>query len=123
MPRPNLPKEEPAIPIEADIAKARATYLRDMVTIVKDLKEKGKSLEEITSATGKFAVQYPTLFKMLNKDVYDEAAVRTMLYMLEKMGTGELSQHQASVIVGQRLHDTYIKPTVDKLDAKLPSRE
>ena len=123
MQRPNLPKEEPAIPIEADIAKARATYLRDMVTIVKDLKEKGKSLEEITTATGKFAVQYPTLFKMLNKDVYDEAAVRTMLYMLEKMGTGELSQHQASVIVGQRLHDTYIKPTVDKLDANLPSRE
>jgi hypothetical protein len=59
---------------------------------------------------------------MLNKDVYDEAAVRTMLYMLEKMGTGELSQHQASVIVGQRLHDTYIKPTVDALDANLPSK-
>jgi hypothetical protein len=123
MQRPNLPKEEPAIPIEADIAKARATYLRDMVAIVKDLKQKGRSVEEITTATGKFAVQYPTLFKMLNKDVYDEAAVRTMLYMLEKMGTGELSQHQASVIVGQRLHDTYIKPTVDKLDANLPSRE
>ena len=26
------PKEEPAIPIEPDIAKARATYLKDTVT-------------------------------------------------------------------------------------------
>lgn len=47
MQRPNLPKEEPAIPIEADIAKARATYLRDMVTIVKDLKEKGNLLKRL----------------------------------------------------------------------------
>jgi hypothetical protein len=122
MQRPNLPKEEPAIPIEADIAKARATYLRDMVTKVKKLRQEGKSASDIQAETGGFAGQYPTLFKMLNKDVYDEAAVRTMLYMLEKMGTGELSQHQASVIVGQRLHDTYIKPTVDALDANLPSK-
>jgi len=122
MQRPNLPKEEPAIPIEADIAKARANYLRDMVTKVKKLRQEGKSASDIQAETGGFALQYPTLFKMLNKDVYDEAAVRTMLYMLEKMGTGELSQHQASVIVGQRLHDTYIKPTVDALDANLPSK-
>ena len=78
----------------------------------------GKTTEEIQSETGNFSSQYPALFKMLNKDVYDEAAIRTMLYMLEKMGTGELSQHQASVIVGQRLHDTYIKLKVDELDAQ-----
>ena len=112
------PKEEPAIPIEPDIAKARATYLKDTVTKVKELKAMGKTTEEIQSETGNFSSQYPALFKMLNKDIYDEAAIRTMLYMLEKMGTGELSQHQASVIVGQRLHDTYIKPKVDELDAQ-----
>ena len=111
------PKEEPAIPIEPDIAKARATYLRDMVAKVKELKQSGKTMDEIKTQTGGFHLQYPSLFKMLSKDVYDEAAIRTMLYMLEKMGTGELSQHQASVIVGQRLHDTYIKPKVDELDA------
>ena len=37
-----------------------------------------------------------------------------MLSMLEKMGSSELSQHQASVIVGQRLYDNYVKPAVDK---------
>jgi len=116
-PRPNLPKEEPAIPIEPDIAKARATYLRDMVEKVKQLKAQGKQADEIKEETGTFSAQYPTLFKMLNKDTYDAAAIRTMLYMLEKMGTGELSQHQASVVVGQRLHDTYIKPTVDVLNS------
>jgi hypothetical protein len=116
-PRPNLPKEEPAIPIEPDIAKARATYLRDMVEKVKQLKSQGKSADDIKEETGTFSSQYPTLYKMLNKETYDAAAIRTMLYMLEKMGTGELSQHQASVVVGQRLRDTYIKPTVDVLNS------
>jgi hypothetical protein len=112
------PKEEPAIPIEPDLAKIRATYVRDMVEKVKQLKDSGKSVDQIKEGTGKFSSQYPTLFKMVMKDMYDEAAIRTMVYMLEKMGTGELSQHQASVIVGQRLHDTYIKPKVDQLDAE-----
>jgi len=120
MQRPPPPKEEPAIPIEPDIARARATYLRDMANKVKELKEEGADIDTIKSKTGGFSNQYPGLFKMLMKDTYDEAAIRTMLYMLEKMGTGELSQHQASVIVGQRLHDTYVKPTVDMLDGKRP---
>lgn len=115
---PPPPKEEPAIPIEPDLAKIRATYVRDMVEKVKQLKDSGKSVDQIKEGTGKFSSQYPTLFKMVMKDTYDEAAIRTMVYMLEKMGTGELSQHQASVIVGQRLHDTYIKPKVDQLDAE-----
>jgi hypothetical protein len=44
----------------------------------------------------------------------NDPSLRTMISMLEKMGTGELSQHQASVIVGQRLHDKFIKPALDK---------
>ena len=35
-----------------------------------------------------------------------------MLAMLERMGTGDMTQDQASVIVGQRLYDTFIKPNI-----------
>ena len=37
-----------------------------------------------------------------------------MLGALERMGTGHITQHQASVAVGQQLHDTYIKPMLDE---------
>jgi len=32
--------------------------------------------------------------------------------MLERMGTGDMSQDQASTVVGQRLYDTFIKTKI-----------
>jgi hypothetical protein len=43
---------------------------------------------------------------------YDKKSLQVMLTMLDQMGTGNLTQHQASVIVGQKLADTYIKPNL-----------
>ena len=59
------PKEEPAVPIEPDIAKARATYVKAQVEKVKTLKEAGKTVEEIKAEVSRFAEDYPALFKML----------------------------------------------------------
>ena len=109
-PPPNFPPEEPVIPIDADIAKARATYVRDMMEKIKGLRNTGSTLDTIKEATGTFSSQYPGLFKMILEDSYNDASLRTMLSLLDHMGTGNMSQHQASVIVGQRLHDIYIKP-------------
>ena len=109
-PPPDFPPEEPVIPIEPDVAKARAAYIRATVAKVQALRSEGSSLDAIHEATGTFSKQYPGLFKMLMSDSYNDASLRTMLTLLDKMGTGNLSQHQASVVVGQRLHDIYIKP-------------
>jgi hypothetical protein len=111
------PKEEPAIPIEPDIAKARATYVKAQVERVKELKGAGKTSEEIKAEVSRFAEDYPALFKMLmSSDNFNEASLKTMLALLERMGTGEMSQHQASVVVGQRLHDVYIKPKMPDME-------
>ena len=111
------PKEEPAVPIEPDIAKARATYVKAHVEKVKALKETGKTVEEIKAEVSRFAEDYPALFKMLmSSDNFNEASLKTMLALLERMGTGEMSQHQASVVVGQRLHDVYIKPKMPDME-------
>ena len=40
-----------------------------------------------------------------------------MLALLERMGEGSLSQHQASVIVGKKLADQYITPQVNEQNA------
>jgi len=114
-PPPNFPPEEPVVPIEPDIAKARATLVRDMIEKIKSLRTQGSSLDEIRDATGTFSAQYPGLFKMIMEDSYNDASLRTMLALLDRMGTGHMSQHQASVVVGQRLHDIYIKPKLSNV--------
>jgi len=116
---PQLPKEEPAIPLDPSVAHARNIYIREQISKIQSMKEEGNSKEEIKEAVGRFAEDYPQLFKLLTSgDGFNESSLRTMLAMLEKMGTGELSQHQASVIIGQRLHDTYIKPAIDEENKK-----
>jgi len=109
------PQEEPVIPIQPAVAKARAAYIRDMMTKINAMKADGKGQDEIYMEVSRFADDYPHLFKTLlgaESDV-GMASLRTMLAMLDKMGTNELSQHEASVIVGKRLYDTHIKPVLD----------
>jgi hypothetical protein len=36
-----------------------------------------------------------------------------MLAMLDRMGEGSLSQHQASIIVGKKLVDRYVTPQLN----------
>jgi hypothetical protein len=125
--KPNLPKEEPAIPLEPDVAAARSVFINDNIRTVKTLKAQGKTAEEVEKEVSVFARDYPALFKMLFKiDIGNEqvsgtplatggeAALRTMLAMLDRMGRGEMTQDQASGVVGQRLYDTYIKPNLDE---------
>jgi hypothetical protein len=111
---PQLPKEEPAIPLEPGVASARTTYIRQNLDEIKRMQREGKTIDEIRAAHTRFAEDYPQIFKMVTKgESYDEASLRTMLHMLERMGTGEITQHQASVIIGQRLHDKFIQPALD----------
>jgi len=109
------PQEEPAVPIQPAVARARATYIRDMISKINTMKAAGKGQDEIYMEVTRFADDYPHLFKTLlaaDSDV-GMASLRTMLAMLDKMGTNELSQHEASVIVGKRLYDTHVKPVID----------
>jgi len=112
---PNFPPEEPVTPIDPELAKERATYVRDMVEKIKELRSQEASLDSIRDATGTFSTQYPGLFKMILADSYNDASLRTMLALLDRMGSGQMSQHQASVVVGQRLHDIYIKPKMSNI--------
>jgi len=115
---PNFPPEEPVVPIDPELAKERATYVRDMVDKIKLMRTQDSSLDTIRDATGTFSTQYPGLFKMIMSDSCNDASLRTMLALLDRMGSGHMSQHQASVVVGQRLHDVYIKPRVPDMERK-----
>jgi hypothetical protein len=90
----------------------RATYLRQMIAELVPLVAQGKTEAELKISYETFAKAYPQLFKkIIGKE--DLTPLRTMLGSLDKMAEGKISQHQASVIVGQKLVDTFVKPQLN----------
>jgi hypothetical protein len=97
------------------LPKERAQYVRDSIALIEVYQTQGYSTEEIKEKVPTFVRDYKNLFEMVTQPGgYNKQSLKTMLAMLDRMGTGELTQHQASVIVGQRLADTYIKPSISE---------
>lgn len=92
--------------------KERAQYVRDSIMLVEEYQKQRLTTEQIKEKVPTFARDYKNLFEMLTQPGgYSKQSLVTMLAMLDRMGAGELTQHQASVIVGKRLADAYITPT------------
>ena len=92
--------------------KERLVYIRDTIKSITTRLNSGTHINEITAEHAEFAKGYPGLFKkVVQKE--DLGPLKTMFAALEKMGTGDLSQHQASVIVGQKLVDKFVKPQLN----------
>lgn len=91
-------------------AKERAIYVRAMVTRARELKENGMVIDDIKERLPEFARDYPHLFETVTGDDFDPSTLQTMLAMLDRMGQGSLNHHQATVIVGKRLAQKYIRP-------------
>jgi hypothetical protein len=107
------PPEEEAIPLEPAVAAARSAMVKHNIEVIKMLKADGFTAEGIKKEVLPFANEFPGLFKMLLKiDIGNEGLLKTVLAMLDKMGSSKMTQDQASGVVGQRLYDTYIKPKI-----------
>jgi len=95
------------------LPKERALFVRSMVETIGNLVSQGKSISEITQLFPEFARDYKNLFEAITSPSgYDKQNLKVMLAMLDRMGNGQLTQHQASVIVGKKLADQYITPQV-----------
>ena len=89
--------------------KDRASYIRERVDEIRRLRRLGQNDEQIKEALGEFVKQYPTLFQMAVEPHFDYKQLNMMLGVMDRM-SGGMSQHQASVIVGQSLVNTFVKP-------------
>jgi hypothetical protein len=90
----------------------RARYIRSMLQVIALWMSQGDSEEVIRRRVPDFIEKYPELFKkIINRQ--DLAPIQSMLAMLDKMGEGSLSQHQASIIVGKKLVDRYVTPQLN----------
>jgi len=83
-------------------AAARAAYLRETVAKIQ-ARLAYASPDAIKAEFADFSLSFPRLFEAILEPNFDKQTLQTMLAMLDRMGQGSLSPHQASVIVGQRL--------------------
>jgi hypothetical protein len=88
--------------------KERSRYVRAMVARVLEYRRERKTPDEIKERLPEFTEQYKNLFEMITApEGFDQRNLDIMLAMLDRMGSGGLSQHEASVIVGKRLFEQY----------------
>jgi len=84
-------------------AAARAAYLRETVAKIQARQAAGAGQDALKVEFADFSLSFPRLFEAILEPGFDKQTLQTMLAMLDRMGEGSLSPHQASVIVGQRL--------------------
>jgi hypothetical protein len=91
----------------------RSAFIRKNVQQVREMSRLGHDKETIKTVFPDFSEQYPQLFDMvLRPGGFDEKSLGLMINMLDKMGAGKTTQHQASIKVGQHLMNEYIKPVL-----------
>jgi len=95
-------------------ATERSAFVKDhvqkIVTMVKDK----HTLDNIKAVFPEFCEAYPNILEMITRPTgYDQRSLDLMIKMLEKMGQGNASQHEASIQVGQHLLNSYVKPQLD----------
>jgi len=112
--------EAEAKPIDYDPA-SRAQYVRTMLPMIATWMSQGESPDDIKTRVPDFVEQYPELFKKIVHR-QDLAPIQGMLNMLDTMATGNLSQHQASIIVGKKLVDRYVTPQLNGTAAPTSER-
>ncbi len=93
-------------PLDFDPA-TRLRFIEDNIRDIKKLLAEEKTEAEIRAAFPQFTNSYPELFRKIlaGEDLSD---LRTMFTMMQQMASGNLSHHQASMIVGTRLAERYL---------------
>ena len=85
----------------------------------KRLRGQSGFLEKIATENKVLFEEYPSIFKLHMEGKLDE----TFFYMLQlkrKIEKGELTEDQASIMVGQKLFNRYVDPVIKKEAAPVP---
>jgi len=90
----------------------RARFIREMLNDIPRWMAQGLTEEQIREKVPEFAEKYPELFqKIITKQ--DLSPIQSMLAMLDRMGEGNITQHQASIIIGKKLVDKFVNPQLN----------
>ena len=90
----------------------RARFIRETISDIQRWINQDLTEEQIREKVPEFAEKYPELFSKLIKK-QDLSPIQSMLAMLDRMGEGNISQHQASIIIGKKLVDKFVNPQLN----------
>jgi hypothetical protein len=98
-------------------ATQRSTFVKDHIEKVRQMIKNKHSIDDVKGVFPEFCEQYPNILEMITRPGgYDQRSLDMMVNMLEKMGQGLKSQHEASIQVGQHLLNAYVKPQLDSTE-------
>ncbi len=89
--------------------ESRSVRVRRMVDEVEEAL-RSQTPAQVSARFADWQVEFPKIFEMVLTRTYPREVLEMMLKNLEKMESGTLSQHNASVAVGTVLVDTFVKP-------------
>ncbi len=95
-----------------DVSGSRSVKVRRMVREVEEALQT-QTAAQVTAQFAEFQTEFPKIFEMILTRTYPRDILEMMLKQLEKMETGSMSQHNASVAVGGVLVDRFVKPQLD----------
>ena len=64
------------------------------------------------------STKFPTIFEKTINGTMDMNRLKFMLNMINKVNNNEITEHNASVQIGEKLVNEYVKPMIDKLETK-----
>jgi hypothetical protein len=95
-------------------ATERSKFIKEHVENILNMVKAKHSIDDIKAVFPDFCAQYPSILAMMTRpEGFDVKSLDLMIKMLEKMGNGSASQHEASIQVGQHLLNAYVKPQLD----------
>jgi|UniRef100_A0A6C0DHZ1 hypothetical protein len=98
-------------------ATERSAFVKDHIEKISKMLKDRHSMDDVKSVFPEFCEQYPNILEMISRPGgYDQRSLDLMIRMLEKMGEGRASQHEASIQVGQHLLNAYVKPQLDSTE-------
>ena len=88
--------------------KERTEFLKTNFTKVMEMQREGASINEIRAAVPVLAERFPELFKKITTPGADLAPLHQMMNMLQKIGDGDITHHNASIAIGAQLASKFI---------------
>ena len=95
-------------------SERKSVRVRRMIAEVNEAM-KTKVAASVAAQFPDYEKEFPSIFKMLvnpNPVLYPPEVFEKLLLQLEKIESGESSQHDASVSVGSLLVDKFVKPNL-----------
>lgn len=110
----NLTDKSTLLNIDEIMNQSKQIYREYLNQRINSDYDKNKFFFDMMSKYPELGREYPSIIRIAGSEHYDAKRLLFMLEMANKIGRKEISEHDASVAVGQELVDNIVKPRLRK---------